>query len=59
MKNEEILHRVKDDNNIQNTLQRRRANWIDHILRRNCILKDVIEGKVEVKGHEEEEVRNY
>jgi hypothetical protein len=25
--------------------KRRKANWIDHILRRNCLLKHVIEGK--------------
>jgi hypothetical protein len=26
---------------------RRKANWIGHILRRNCLLKHVIEGKLE------------
>jgi hypothetical protein len=26
-------------------LKKRRANWISHILRRNCLLKQVIEGK--------------
>jgi hypothetical protein len=25
----------------------RRANWSGHILRRNCLLKHVIEGKIE------------
>jgi tRNA pseudouridine-54 N-methylase len=25
----------------------RKANWIGHILRRNCLLKHVIEGKIE------------
>jgi hypothetical protein len=25
----------------------RKANWIGHILRRNCLLKHVIEGKLE------------
>jgi len=24
----------------------RKANWIGHILRRNCLLKQVIEGKI-------------
>ena len=29
----------------------RKANWIGHILRRNCLLQDVIEGQMtEVKG---------
>jgi hypothetical protein len=26
--------------------ERRKANWIGHILRRNCLLKHVIEGKI-------------
>ena len=30
---------------------RREANWIDHILRRNCLHRDAIEGQMmEVKG---------
>jgi hypothetical protein len=28
-------------------MKRRKANWIGHILRRNCLLKHVIEGKLE------------
>jgi len=38
---------VKMDRNILNTVKRRKANWIGHILRRNCLLKQVIEGKIE------------
>ena len=34
--------------NILQTIKRRKANWIGHILRRNCLLKHVIEGKIEV-----------
>jgi len=30
-----------------NTIKRRKANWIGHILCRNCLLEPVIEGKVE------------
>jgi hypothetical protein len=33
--------------NIQNTVKRMKANWIDHILRTNCLLSHVIEGKME------------
>jgi hypothetical protein len=29
------------------TIKRRKANLIGHILRRNCLLKHVIEGKLE------------
>jgi hypothetical protein len=44
---EEVLHRVKEERNILHTIKRRRANWIGHILRRNCLLKHVIEGKLD------------
>jgi hypothetical protein len=44
---EEALHRVKEDRNILHTIKRRKANWIGHIWRRNCLLKQVIEGKLE------------
>jgi hypothetical protein len=40
------MHRVKEERNIRHTIRRRRANWIGHILRRNCLLKHVIEGKI-------------
>jgi hypothetical protein len=29
------------------TIERRKANWTGHILRRNCLLKHVIDGKTE------------
>jgi hypothetical protein len=47
VRNEEVLHRVKEDRNILRTIKRRKANWIGHILRRNCLLKHMIEGKLE------------
>jgi len=47
VKNEEVLHRVKEDRNMLPAIYRRKANWIGHILRRNCLLKRVIEGKIE------------
>jgi hypothetical protein len=30
-------------------MKRRKANWIGHSLRRNCLLKHVIEGEIEEK----------
>jgi hypothetical protein len=45
--NEEVLHRVKEERNILHTIKRRKVNWIGHILRRYCLLKHVIEGKLE------------
>jgi hypothetical protein len=46
VRNEEVLHRVKEERNIVHTIKRRKANRIGHILRRNCLLKHVIEGKL-------------
>jgi hypothetical protein len=39
VRNEEVLHRVKEERNIIHEIKRRKANWIGHILRRNCLLK--------------------
>jgi len=47
VRNEEVLHTVKEDRNILHTIKGRKANWIDHILCRNCLLKYVTEGKIE------------
>jgi hypothetical protein len=47
VRNEVVLHRVKEEKNILHTIKRRKANWIGHILCRNCLLKHVIEGKLE------------
>jgi hypothetical protein len=47
VRKEEVLHRVKEERNILHTIQIRKANWIGHILRRNYLIKHVIEGKIE------------
>jgi hypothetical protein len=44
--NEAVLHRAKEGRNILHTKRRRKANWIGHILRRNCLLSHIIEGKI-------------
>ena len=47
MRNEEVLLlRVKEQRNILHEIRKQKANWIGHILRRNCLLKQVIEGKI-------------
>ena len=46
VKNEEVLLRVNEQRNILHEIRKRKANWIGHILRRNCLLKQVIEGKI-------------
>jgi hypothetical protein len=40
---------VKGDRNILHTIKRRKANWIGHILHRNCLLKHFVERKIEGK----------
>jgi hypothetical protein len=44
--NEAVLHRAKEERNILHIIRRRKANWIGHILRRNCLLSHIIEGKI-------------
>jgi hypothetical protein len=39
VRNEDGLQRVKEKRNILHTIQRRKANWIGHILRRYCVLR--------------------
>jgi hypothetical protein len=42
------------------TIQRRKAILIGHILRRNCLLKHIIEGKIEGRIEDkEEDVSSY
>jgi hypothetical protein len=47
VENEEILQRVEKERNILHIIERRKANWIGHILRKNCLLKRVIEENIE------------
>jgi len=46
VRNEEVLLRVKEQRNILHEIRKRKANWIGHILCRNCLLQRVIEGKI-------------
>jgi hypothetical protein len=45
VKNEEESNGVQEESKILHTIRRKRANWIGHSLRRNCLLKHVIEEK--------------
>jgi hypothetical protein len=38
--------RVKEQRNILHEINKRKANWVGQILRRNCLLQRVIEGKI-------------
>jgi hypothetical protein len=46
VRNEGVLLRVKEQKNILHEISKRKANWIGHILLRNCLLRQVIEGKI-------------
>jgi hypothetical protein len=50
VRNEEVLHRAKEKRNIIHAIIRRNANWIGHILSRNCLLKHVFKEKLEITG---------
>ena len=49
--NEPVLERIAEKRTFINNILSRKANWIGHILRRNCLLHDAIEGQMtEMKG---------
>ena len=45
VRNEGVLLRVKQQRNILHEISKRKANWIGYILRRKCLLEQIIEGK--------------
>jgi len=47
VRNEGVLLRVKEQRNILHEVRKRKANWIGHILRRNCLLQQVIKGNIQ------------
>ena len=49
VRNKEVLQRVKEERNILQTVKRRKAIWIGHMLCGNCLLKHIMEGKIEGK----------
>jgi hypothetical protein len=56
VRNEEVLFRIKELRNILHEIRTRKANWIGHILRRNCLLQWFTDGKlqggIEVTGRQ-------
>jgi hypothetical protein len=48
VRNEEVLLRFKERRNVLHEIpvNKGKANWIGYILRRNCLLQQVIEGKI-------------
>jgi hypothetical protein len=51
---DEVLRRVREERDITRTIKRRKGNWIGHVLRKNCLLQQVIElkikGEIQVTG---------
>ena len=57
--NEQVLDRIGKKRTLLNNILRREANWIGHILRRNCLLHDAVEGQMtEVKRVGKEKKKN-
>jgi len=46
VRNGEVLLGVNEQRNILHEISKWKANWIGHILCRNCLLQRVIEGKI-------------
>jgi hypothetical protein len=46
VRNEEVLLKVKEQRNILHEISKQKADWIGHILHRNCLLQRGIEGKI-------------
>ena len=49
VRNQEVLQSVKEKKNKLQTIKKKEGRWGGHIWRRNCLLKHVIEGKIEGK----------
>ena len=39
MRNEVVLEKVKETREVLRTIKSRKADWIGHILHRNCLLR--------------------
>jgi len=47
VRKEDLLPRVKGQRNILHGIPKRKANWMGHILRRNCLLQRVTKGNIQ------------
>jgi hypothetical protein len=46
VRKEKVLLMVNEKRNILHEIRKREADWIGHILRRNSLLKLIVEGKI-------------
>ena len=42
-----VKNEVKEESNILHVTKQKKANWIGHVLHRNCLSKHAFEGKIE------------
>ena len=42
VRNDEVLHTVKEERNVLHRMKRRKDNWIGHIWRRNCLRNGIL-----------------
>jgi hypothetical protein len=49
MKKGKVLQTIQKDRNIIHIIKKK-GSWIGHVLRGNCLLKHIIEGKIERTG---------
>jgi hypothetical protein len=47
-----VLQRIKEERSIVQTIKGMKTKWNGRVLRRNCLLKHVIEGKIEENTEE-------
>jgi len=47
VRKEDVLLRVKEQRKILHEIHKRKANWIGHILHRNCLVQRVTEGEIQ------------
>jgi len=55
---EEVSSLVQEQRSLVHVIKQRQVNWIGHVLRHDCLLKTVVEGKKEGKRHEETKKEN-
>lgn len=46
VRNKDALLTVKEQRNVVHTVNRGKSNWMGHILRRNCMLRHIIKGRI-------------
>lgn len=49
----EVLRRIGQERSIMKMIKKRKTSWKGYVLRMNCLLQRIMEGKVEGKGGRE------